>query len=843
MKDIKSERILPVKALEQQVWRLFDILRTNSIGSNDYHIILLFLSLYRDDKISKDFLFGESQLNIKMSQIISDSNTPEHDYSKIIESFASSLVNIRNRGFRDLIDALFHIDKAILKENFSEIFDFILYQITHAQGRYGGEFIQPIELTRFICALADLPIKSSVFNPFAGVASFGVYLDKSQDYFSQEINQKTWALGALRMMAYNRPVTSRYVCEDSILNWPDPSEKFDLIVANPPLGMHIGQKYPDVESNIRTIEQFLITKGVDSLCEKGKLIALLPQGFLFKPGHEQQLRKDLIDADLIDTIILFPGGLLLNTGIPFVVMVIDKDKKRPGKIRFIDAKNFVETKNSREKILDDIKLLNVVLENSHESDSDRIINLVNEPEAPYNSNNSDYVDNNHIVRIIDTDQVRESDYNLNVPRYFQKQVEGVKLRDIVEFVRGRRGDLPDRGKMIRIRDLKEDKVEFMLDLSNVEATEIRKNQLRQIDESCLLLATRWKSVKPTLFEYAGVPIFLNSDILSFKVNEDKVDPAYLINELHADYVQEQLDSYRRGATIPMIRKDDLLEVFIKLPSLEEQRAKMQGIGELSEKIKILQKERNALEHGKATDQFNEFASLKHTLGRPRQNILDWTDNLLHFLNEKPEGFDALNKSFLDFYETDVLSALQEIKRDVNFMTDVLEKGEKGLVVEEFDKTIISLHDINSLINKLSSNSFTFHIKKLLLEGEELKTRGIYGNKTLLKTLVDNLLTNAHKYGFAKKEAGNEVVFELKEVDDFLSLEVRNNGKPFPRNFGRDKFITKYSTADSNSGSGLGGYDINRIATEFKNPEWGLLLNEDPIYPVKFKFQFPIKLIN
>ena len=65
-------------------------------------------------------------------------------------------------------------------------------------------------------------------------------------------------------------------------------------------------------------------------------------------------------------------------------------------------------------------------------------------------------------------------------------------------------------------------------------------------------------------------------------------------------------------------------------------------------------------------QFNEFASLKHTLGRPRQNILDWTDNLLHFLNDEPQGFDTLNQSFLDFYETDILTALQEIKRDVNF---------------------------------------------------------------------------------------------------------------------------------------------------------------------------------
>jgi type I restriction enzyme M protein len=95
----------------------------------------------------------------------------------------------------------------------------------------------------------------------------------------------------------------------------------------------------------------------------------------------------------------------------------------------------------------------------------------------------------------------------------------------------------------------------------------------------------------------------------------------------------------------------------------------------------------------------------------------------------------------------------------------------------------------------------------------------------------------------KKETGNEVVIELTEIEDILLVEVRNNGKPFPKNFDREKFITKYSTADASSGKGLGGYDIHRIATDFKNPEWVLSLNEDPFYPVKFKFQFPIKLIN
>ena len=124
----------------------------------------------------------------------------------------------------------------------------------------------------------------------------------------------------------------------------------------------------------------------------------------------------------------------------------------------------------------------------------------------------------------------------------------------------------------------------------------------------------------------------------------------------------------------------------------------------------------------------------------------------------------------------------------------------------------------------------------------MKTRGISINRILFRTLIENLLTNANKYGFKSNEKGNHVSIELTEIEGHLIMDVRNNGLPFPKNFDREKFITKYSTADNTNGSGLGGYDINRIATYFENENWELSLNNDPLYPVIFRFSFPIKLM-
>lgn len=818
MKEVKLEESFPLEAVKSKIWIMFDILRSEKISSDDYHVVLFLISAFKDNLISIDLINDNRGLKIRLLEQLHNSNSKlNNQYASIFNSFEPSIQRLSDNGIRRLFSVLAEINKHVLTENFPDVFDSVLYRISQSQGRSAGEFIQPVELTRFMCGLADLKKDSKVFNPFAGLASFGIYLGQNQDYLGQELNEKTWALGALRLMASRRSGSSAYVCGDSILHWPEQSEKFDLIISTPPFNMRFGNQYRDIEPEFRTIEQFLIEKGIQSLKHDGKLIALLPQGFLFRGAHEQRLREYLVREDLIDTIISLPGGLLLNTGIPLIIVVITKTKKLPGRVKFVNSKNFVIANSSRDKVLNDYKLNSFI--------------------------HADKEDDN-VVKIVYNEQIRDNDFNLSVARYFQKQIEGVKLGHILESVRGQRSKSLESGKFLRIRDLKDDKVDFFLDISILEETELKRPDIHHVSESCLLLATRWKTLKPTFFKFKGEAIFKSNDILSFKVNPTIVDVAYLINELHADYVQEQLESYRLGSSVmPFIRTDDVMEIVVKLPSLQEQRAKVQGVYELSEKIKSLQEERNALAHGKTVKQFNEFASLKHTLGRPRQNILDWSDNLLDFLNKKKEGFENLNNAFCEFYDIDIISALNEIKRDVNFITDVLEKGENGLVLSKYEKQVIPLSDINSIINELSNNGFNFKIKKLLLKGDKLKERGIYGNKTLFKTLLDNIFTNANKYAFDKKSTGNEVVIELNEIEDFLSMEIRNNGKPFPRNFNRETFISKYSTADSSNGSGLGGYDIHRIASDFNNPDWILSLNEDPFFLVKFKFQFPIKLIN
>ncbi len=840
-----------VLEIKTKLWRAFDALRPE-VQVEDYYVILFLLSLHKDKVLKIDSRAEDnfSFENIETALLESDVKEP---YKEILEFFQPTLNSLSSNALKLITQTICDLDHSIVSNNFPELFDSVLFDLSKSQGKMGGESIQPLEITRLINRLSQLPKDAKVYNPFAGLASFALNIQEGQYYFGQEFNPKTHAIGALRLMAHKKTDYTKYVCNDSISSWPDKSQKFDLIVSNPPFRFRIGKHYGKPFSEAQTTELFLIEQGIKSLKSDGKLIAVLPVGFLFNGGKAEQLRKKLVDEDILDTIISLPGGLLYNTGIPVIILIINNKKDNPGKVRLIKADAFVESKNGRIKVLNDRILAELILKDDHSflEKHPHFENSVSEPTVDYQLAGSKQYDINklNIERTVKISEIQKISYNLNVPRYFQEEIplenneKLVKLKDILEYVRGLRGNLPNTGKLVRIRDLKDDKFDSRLNISEIEEVELRKRDIHQINETCLLLAIRWQSLKPTYFDFDGTPIYKNQDILSFKVNESIADYRYLINELHADYVQEQLEAYRMGTTIPYIRKDDLLKVAIKLPSLQEQKAKVKGIFELSDKLKMLREERNALAHGKTLKQFSEFASLKHTLGRPRQNILDWSDNLLDFLSKKKEGFEVLNNAFTEFYDIDIISALKEIKRDVNFITDVLEKGENGLVLSDYEKKVIPLSDINSIISDLSNNGLKFKIKKLLLEGEKLKERGISANKTLFRTLLDNILTNANKYAFDSKNKSNEVVIELAEVDDYLAMEIRNNGKSFPKNFDREKFITKYSTADSSNGSGLGGYDIHRIACDFNNPDWILALEEDPLFRVKFKFQYPIKLIN
>ena len=134
-----------------------------------------------------------------------------------------------------------------------------------------------------------------------------------------------------------------------------------------------------------------ILDGLYSLNESGTAAFILPHGVLFRGQAEGDIRRTLIDNNLLDAVIGLPSNLFTNTGIPVCILVFKKNRTHTD-ILFIDAqKDFVKNKNKN--IMTTEQVEKVIKAYKNRADIER-----------YSSN-------------ISMSTILDNDYNLNIPRY------------------------------------------------------------------------------------------------------------------------------------------------------------------------------------------------------------------------------------------------------------------------------------------------------------------------------------------------------------------------------------------------------------------------------------------
>lgn len=781
-------------------------------GFEDNHIIFLLLTLKKKGILKKLLESGQA-LNSKNIELLIQ-NAPDIDKSTLIKivSYYSNFIDATfgQSHLNKLINLLETLDQQVIEESFSEIFEDLLSRYSKLYGREFGESILPAEISRFMCNLISLPENAKIYNPFAGIASFDIFSNKSQYYLGQEINKITWAIGTLRIIANERITNSKFILGDSINEWQVSNEKYDLIISNPPYGMRLPNNITGMFGNIRTAEQFVIEKGIESLKSDGKLVVCVSQGLLFHSDQVYSLKKYLIENDLLEMVISLPGGLLTNTGISTTIIVIDKNKKDKGKVRFIDTINFVET-SSREKKLND-SALNAAIRSSDDSE---------------------------MIKIVSNETIESNNFNLNVPRYFLKEIEDLKfgekivtLQEVAAIIRGQRITDGQKGKFVRIRNLQDDNLDYNLDVDQLEEIELPRFAQR-IEESCLILAVRWKTLKPTYFSYNGTPIFISHDTIALKVDESKILLSYLINELHAGYVNEQMEANRVGAVIPAIRKDDLLKIKIKIPELLEQQknimnAVVQALADEKKKELIL----FSKIHGLENELIEQNTYLRHTLVRPASNVKGSFANIKTIILDKliPEIPSLMNIKISDKHELNFGQYLEIIEREIN---KIVESVSNKLKVETNIESIIlkPIELISYLQNFVKEykdrEDIKFEIKfdydEIDFADEESVTPAIYilATEELLTDLLNNLISNAIAHAFVTEGKHRIEIYLMKttshHLTDFGQIQTdkvqilfSNTGASFPEDFSMIDFIRKGAKSGNNAGDGFGGWYIYEI---------------------------------
>jgi len=350
--------MVPLKNAEDIVWQAVNILRGNT-SSDDFFIILFLLTMVREGVIDENHdLYLSAQIQKKINLI--DEGNPKKEYlSKISIQFESSVDKLTGIQIEELLRLLTSIGSDVYENHFGQLFNFLLYELTKSQGRFGGEYILPKEVAIFISSLVSLEESSKIYNPFSGLASFITFQEGNHQFYGQEINSKTWAIGAMRLLASGKYLNTNYDLTDSILNWNNYDLKYDLVISNPPFRMRMDEAHESEFGKTRYVENFFIEKGIESLNDEGKLVAIIPNSFLSNPLYEENLRKHLVDNDLLESVISLPGGLLYNIGIPITILVINKIKNKKGLVRLVDGTSFVE-KDRKTSVLKYSTLLGII---------------------------------------------------------------------------------------------------------------------------------------------------------------------------------------------------------------------------------------------------------------------------------------------------------------------------------------------------------------------------------------------------------------------------------------------------------------------------------------------------
>lgn len=818
-----STQTVSFSTFKEKVFAIVNILR-GEVDVHDYLPIIV-STLFLKKSWHKSI--GSMTLNEIIAEIDLILSSKELDiaelraYTSIQFFFLPASKKLGAEKLNALLIAVDDLDSAAISNYFSDVVEAIVVSLNKVMGRLGEASVQTAELTRFLLMIADLHAGDKVYNPFAGMASFGLQLPEGVSYFGQEVNESVHLQGLCRLFArYEGTKWPHFAHEDSIKKWNAANERYELIISNPPFNMRIDAGNTFGKS--RTAEQFMLNQGINALSETGKLIVITAQGILSGGGADKEIRKGLVERDLLEMVISFPGGLLSNTSISISVLVINAGKKDKGLVKFVNASNYTELVSARERKLDPIALYDVLV---GASDSES-------------------------VRIVSNDVLAAEDYNLIATRYFIPQLKASGIRRshlgyVLEPAPVMRQNDAAEGRVIRIKDLQNDRLDFKLKTEELIVAPVPK-QFSELKTSALLVALKWQTLKPTYFEYTGESIFIGQDIVPLIVSQE-VDLSYLIIVLHSAHVLETISYLREGTTIPSLKKEDLFRIEVELPSIEEQRARVKEIHEsfIAEKKREIEARSRIL--GLENELLEQNTYLRHALAGPANNLRGSIRNLKKILEDQiiPLLPDVLKLKLGPASELTLENYMTIMERDARRISETLNRttwieaatSEKTMTpieifefLENYTNELKAQSDIRYKIDfSYDKDAFTG------ADGTRIKTY-IYANADLLTDLFNNLIKNAEVHAFSEtasrvsarrsrpgKYDHNRIeIYIMLNADKGVGMEeekdviilVSNTGKGFPENFTMADFTRKGSKTGSNAGDGFGGWYINEIVKKF-----------------------------
>lgn len=305
------------------------------------------------------------------------------------------------------------------------IYEYLIGMFAANAGKKAGEFYTPHEVSVLMADIIAHHLRDKkeiqIYDPTSGSGSLLINIGSSVakhiddenniKYYAQELKENTYNLTrmnlVMRGLLPNNIITRNGdTLED---DWPyfdenDPIHTYnplyvDAVVSNPPYSQKWDPSHKEADPRYSRFglapkakaDYAFLLHDLFHIKPDGIMAIVLPHGVLFRGGEESVIREKLIEANHIDTILGLPPAIFFGTGIPTIVMIL-KQKRANTDVLIIDAsKGFVKEGKNNKLRASDIK---------------RIADTVRDRET-----------HPKFSKVVTRDEIRENEYNLNIPRY------------------------------------------------------------------------------------------------------------------------------------------------------------------------------------------------------------------------------------------------------------------------------------------------------------------------------------------------------------------------------------------------------------------------------------------
>jgi len=294
---------------------------------------------------------------------------------------------VKLKGLIDLIANIgFKGSRGKARDSLGRVYEYFLGKFAQAEGKLGGEFYTPRSVVRVLVEMLE-PYEGRVYDPCCG--SGGMFVQSEQfveahgglrtdiSIYGQESNPTTWRLAHMNLAIHQVSGNLGQQPADTFLRDLHPDLRADYILANPPFNVSdwSGQllendvrwrfgRPPNGNANYAWIQHFIHHLAVPNGRGVGVAGFVMANGSLSSnTGGEGEIRRKIVEADLVDCIVAMPGQLFYTTGIPVCLWFLTRDKSgknikhggrdRKGETLFIDARKLGTMQTRTLRVLSD----------------------------------------------------------------------------------------------------------------------------------------------------------------------------------------------------------------------------------------------------------------------------------------------------------------------------------------------------------------------------------------------------------------------------------------------------------------------------------------------------------